>query len=143
MRRGQAGGAAIQVLGAALLVLLLVGGLGLAESVRAATVKAQATRALAAATDSAARLDPRDRRAAEALFYRVLAANLGGAPYLASVTLLPDGGRDPVTGQALDRPLVSGRLELQYRPEYIGRWLPPVPVRLSYTALAARRKTAP
>jgi hypothetical protein len=107
------------------------------------TARTQAARALAAATDTAARTELKDHRAAEAAFYRVLAVNLGAAPRSASVTLLPAGGRDPATGQVLDRPMVTARLALEYRAQYLGRWLPPTALRLSHNALVARRKTAP
>jgi hypothetical protein len=146
--RGETGGAAIHVLGCALMLLLLVSGLGLAESARAAMFKAQGLRALAAAADSAARAapagQPGEQRTAAATFQRVLAANLGGLPGNGSVTLLPRGGRDPVSGGEIDRPMLVARLELTYQPAYIGRWLKPVPVQLSYTALLpVQRKTTP
>lgn len=144
--RSEAGGAAVQVLGVSLVLLLLVIGLGLADAVRAATLRTQAARALAAATESAARsADLRDRRSVEETFRRVLAANLGKGPRSASITVLLAGDRDPVSGQVLDRPVLSAHLELAYRAQYLGRWLPPTTLSISHTALIARarRKTAP
>lgn len=142
--KGEAGGAAVQVLGLSLSLLLLVIGLGLADAVRAATLRTQAARALTAATESAARSsDLQDRRSVAATFHRVLTANLGAAPRSASVMLVPSGGRDPVSGQVLDRPRLTAHLELEYRAQYLGRWLPPTVLRISHTALVARARRNP
>lgn len=133
LRPGQQGGIAVTLLGGVLLVLLLVGALGLAESARATMVKTRATRALAAAVHSAALAASAGAgrtAAASRVFHRVLAVNLAGYAYTAKVTLSPDQG------------MVTGTLLLPYRLEFLGQWLPAVPMRITQSeVLAGRRRT--
>lgn len=137
MRR-QDGAIALHILGGVLMALLLVGGLGLAETARALTLKTQATRALAAAVQSAAQADEADR---EQVFRQVLAANLDAAAgsYRATLHLLAPGSVDPVTGARLERPAVSGQLDLTFRLNYLTSWRSEVPLRLQHTTLAKRK----
>ncbi len=121
--RGVQGGIAVTLLGGALLILLLVGALGLAESARATMVKTRATRALAAAVHAAALEAPVGTTAAERVFHRILAANLAGYEYAAEITIPAHEGT------------VSGTLILPYRLEYLGRWLPAVHLRVSLREL--------
>lgn len=124
---GEQGGIAVTLLGGALLVLLLVGALGLAESARATMVKTRATRALAAAIHSAALEAPVGTAAAERVYHRVLAANLGDTPYEANLTFQAG--------------TVTGTLIFSYRLEYLGRWLPALQVRVALSeAMAGRRR---
>lgn len=137
------GAVAFYMLGVALMTLLLVGGLGTADSVRATIIKTQGTRALLAAVQSAARQDPGDPAAVRRTFERVLAENLPGAIYQADLTLLPGGGLDPLTGRTFDRGTVSARLELAFRLEYLGRWLPGAKLQLFHSEPIVKRKPAP
>ncbi|HYG56717.1 MAG TPA: hypothetical protein VD902_01425 [Symbiobacteriaceae bacterium] len=125
MRRSE-GGAAPHVLGAALMLLLLVGGLGLAESARAQAVRTAAMRALTAAVQSAARAEP---AAAARTFQEVLRANLGDTPHRAWVT---------VSGTA-----VTGHIRLEHRMAYLARWLPPFQWELVRTEPFVKRNGRP
>lgn len=138
--RGQQGGAAVYLLGGALLVLMLVGSLGLAESVRAGAVKARALRALTAALRSAAQHDLHDQEAVERSFRRILEANLQGYPHQARLVIAADGGFDPLSQQELRRPAVSAELEIPYRLDYLGAWLPELRLRLVHTEFSAKRR---
>ncbi len=142
--RSERGGIAIHMLGVSLLLLLLVGGMGLAETARAMAVKAAATRSLAAALQSAARHpDPADRKAVERLFRQTLKANLGGLPHTAELRIVPAGGRDPVTDRRLDRPVLVAHLTLEHRLAYLGRWLPAIRLEVAQTAPGRRRNGTP
>lgn len=141
--RGQQGGAAVYLLGGALMILLLVGSLGLAESSRASVVKTRAARALTAALRSAAQHDLRDREAVERTFRQILAANLGDQPHTAQLVILPAGGTDPFSGQELRRPAISAQLEIPHRLEYLGRWLPELRLRLAHAEFSAKRSVSP
>jgi hypothetical protein len=132
---GDAGGVAVQILGTALLVLLLTGGLGLAEAARASAARTAALRSLAAAVQSAA--GAATEAEARAVFSQVLAANLGRDPYQADLHPLAAGAPDPATGRPVPRAALSGRLRFTYRLQYLGRLLPPLPVDLHHTALWA------
>lgn len=142
MRAKQDGGAAVYLLGGALLILLLVGSLGLAESVRAGAVKARGTRALAAALRSAAQVDLTNRQQVEDTFRQILAANLGAQAHTAHLVILAEGGHDPLTGRTLDRPALSARLEIPHRLDYLGAWLPEVTLELVHLEYAVKRNRA-
>lgn len=133
MMRRQEGAAAPHILGLALLLLLLVGGLGLAEQVRAAAARTAGARALAAAVQSAARVEGGDLAGINRTFRQVLGANLPGVELKAAVVPLPAGALDPATGERVTRLSLSGRLRLEYRPEFLGRWLPPFAYELYHT----------
>lgn len=142
MRARQDGGAAIYLLGGALLVLILVGSLGLAESVRASAVKARGTRALSAALRSAAQHDLHDQQQVERIFRQVLEANLGAQPHTAELVILPEGGYDPLSEQQVGRGAISARLEIPHRLDYLGRWLPEVRLQLVHLEFAVKRNRA-
>ncbi len=139
MKGRQDGGAAIYLLGGALLVLILVGSLGLGEAVRASAAKARATRALSAALRSAAQLDLHNRDQVERTFRQVLEANLGAQPHEAELVILPDGGFDPLSEQQVARGAISARLEIPYRLDYLGRWLPELKLQLVHLEFAVKR----
>ena len=120
--RRSRGGIAVQVLGAALLPLVLVMGLGLAEGARALTVRTGAQRSLAAAVQSAAAAAPMRR---EAVFRQVLAANLGQVAHDARLRM--------VAGELV------GDLRFPYRLTYLGTWLPPLAVEISHTEPTGNR----
>lgn len=122
----QQGGIAIQVLGVALLLLLIVGGLGLADAARAKALRTSAMRSLTAAVQSAARAPVADR---QATFDRVLRANMAGAPYRAELHL------DPLSA--------TGRLWIEFKLEYIGRWLRPIQLEMEHTEPLLKRKPRP
>ncbi|HLN61954.1 MAG TPA: hypothetical protein VK464_10435 [Symbiobacteriaceae bacterium] len=119
------GGIAVQVLGAALLPLVLVLGLGLAEGARALSVRTGAQRALAAAVQSAAAAAPVRR---EVVFRQVLAANLGEMVHDAHLRVAP--------GELV------GELRFPYRLTYLGTWLPPLAVQISHTEPAGNRNAS-
>ena len=126
---GEAGAAAAPLLGAALLVFLLVGALGLAEGARAGAMRTLGVRALTAAVDSAARAGLADHDAAKRAFQRVLKANLGTRPYTATLR---------ISGQT-----VTGRLELPYRMEYLAAFRREVNLVVVQSAAAPERKAKP
>lgn len=115
------GGIAVQVLGAVLLPLVLVLGLGLAEGARALSVRTAARRALVAAVQSAAAVGPEERTR---VFEQVLAANAAGG-YHASLRVVHSQ--------------VVGELRFEYRLTYLGTWLPPLPVQIAHTEPAGKR----
>jgi hypothetical protein len=136
------GAAALYMLGLALMVLLLVAGLGLADAVRANIIKTAAARALLAATQSAARADPQDPAAVRRSFERVLDANLPGTRHQADLALVPKDGVDPLTGRQFDRATVSARLQMPFRLEYLGKWLPEIRLQLFHSEPIMKRKPA-
>lgn len=144
------GGTAVYLLGAALLCLLLVGALGLAEVSRATMARTAATRALAAALDGAALTHGTDPAATERRFRQLLAANLGPVEHEADLRVLDSGQPDPFTGERFARPVLTARLTLRYPLEYLAPWLPPIPLRATHIAhlaqkeeTAVRRRTTP
>lgn len=114
--RRDRGGIAVQLLGAALFLLLLVGGLGLAESRRALATRAQAQRALRAALQSAS-ASPTPTET----FDWYLEQNLPGESFQASLRRRAPGEADPLTGAPLSRPLLTGELALPYQFSWLGR----------------------
>ncbi|HWI63698.1 MAG TPA: hypothetical protein VNT75_17830 [Symbiobacteriaceae bacterium] len=127
MRRREAGGVGVLVLGVVLMLLLLVGGLGLVEMSRAKVVRSHATVALTAAVQSASRAPVGEQ---QALFMSVLRENLQGeTDYRAELRTGP--------GE------VTGRLELAYRLAYIGRWAPPIPLVVTHSEPVLKRKPRP
>lgn len=121
MIRCERGGAATQLLGGCLLLLLLTGGLGLAEIGRASLVRTRAALALEAALEGAATA-PAARR--QAVFQQILARNLGGHPHRGELRLLRTGEPDPVSGERLRGPALLGELRMEHRLAYLARWLP-------------------
>lgn len=114
--RRQRGGIAVQLLGAALFLLLLVGGLGLTEMRRALAVRTEAKRALLAALQSAA-TSPTPQQT----FDWYLAQNLRDQPFQAQLDRLAPGAADPLTGAELQRPLLTGEISLPYQISWLGR----------------------
>lgn len=110
------GGAAVQLLGAVLFLLLLVGGLGLTEMRRALAVRTEAKRALLAALQSAS-ASPTPAET----FDWYLAQNLRDQPYDARLERMAPGEADPLTGAPLGRPLLTGELSLPYQIDWLGR----------------------
>ncbi|HLO04383.1 MAG TPA: hypothetical protein VK191_14820 [Symbiobacteriaceae bacterium] len=110
------GGIAIQLLGATLFFLLLVGGLGLLESRRALAARTEAQRALQAALQSAA-ASPTPAET----FQWYLTQNLRGQPFQANLHRLAPGEADPLTGATLSRPLLTAQLSLPYQITWLGR----------------------
>ena len=127
--RRNSGAAAVPILGAALLFLLLVGALGLAESARAAAMRTRAVRALAAAVESAIQAGVTDQGAATRAFQRVLKANLAPLPYTAKLT---------VRGRT-----VTGRLEMPYRMQYLTAFRSEARLVVVQSASAPERKAKP
>lgn len=121
MVRCERGGAAAQLLGGCLLLLLLTGGLGLAEISRASLVRTRAALALEAALEGAATA-PAARR--EAVFRQILARNLDGSPHRGELRLLRAGEPDPTSGERLRGPALLGELRMEHRLAYLSRWLP-------------------
>lgn len=114
--RRSRGGIAAQLLGACLFFALLVGGLGLVESRRALATRAEAQRALLAALhSSAASSTPAET------FQWYLAQNLRGEPFQAHLERRAPGEADPLTGERLNRPLLTGELRLPYQITWLGR----------------------
>lgn len=116
MRRPTRGGAAIQLLGATLFLLLLVGALGLTESRRALAIRTEAQAALRAALRSAA-ASPAPAES----FDWYLTQNLGDQPFTARLSRLGPGEPDPLTGAPLERPLLTGELWAPYQVNWLGR----------------------
>jgi hypothetical protein len=115
-RRWARGGIAIQLLGALLFVLLLVGGVGLLESRRALAARAEAQKALQAALQSAV-----TSPTPATTFEWYLAQNLRGQPFQASLERRATGEPDPLTGAPLPHPLLTGQLRLPYQFTWLGR----------------------
>ncbi|HYF92694.1 MAG TPA: hypothetical protein VD969_10675 [Symbiobacteriaceae bacterium] len=108
----------------ALLLLVVVAALGLAEGARARALRTEAQPALTAAVQSAARAPVPEQQAA---FMRILKANLPGrADYRAELA----GGPTALTG----------RLFLPFHIRYLSRWLPPFTLEISHTEPVLKRK---
>lgn len=133
----QRGGVALQILGGAFLLLILVLGLGLAEYVRATAVKTVGMRALAAAVQSAA-LSPEP----DMTFRQVLALNLPGIEHRAYLSEVAAGQRDPIAQEPYKTRMLVGALELEHRLDYLGQWLPAVRLRLTHAEPRPKRKPA-
>jgi hypothetical protein len=143
LRRAR-GGVAVLVLGAVLLPLLVLLGLGLAEGARAKAYRTSARRSLAAAVQGAARVEPAQQ---EAVFRQVLVANLGagasgGGPAVVRAWL--ERGAAPGANPASDAgPFLTGRLTVTYRLEYLAPWLPPLSLEFTHSEPLPNRKAAP
>ncbi len=135
MIAGQRGGVAMQILGGAFLLLILVLGLGLAEYVRAAAVKTIGMRALAAAVQSATLTND-----SEAAFRTVLALNLQGIEHRATMSGVAAGQWDAVAQEPYKTRMLVGTLELEHRLDYLGQWLPAVRLRLTHAEPWPKRK---
>ena len=124
MIRRQDGGVAVILLGTALMLLLVVGALGLAEGARAKAVRSEAQLALTAAVQSAARAPVPEQQAA---FMRILKSNLPGrADYRAELAVEPTA--------------LTGRLLIPFQLQYLGRWLPPFTLEITHTEPLLKRK---
>ncbi|MGE5673470.1 MAG: hypothetical protein ACM3XM_06235 [Mycobacterium leprae] len=141
--RNQRGDVSLYILGTVTLLLLVLFWSGLADSLRLMTLRALATRSLAAAVESAAREDLTDAAAVEDCLSSLLAANLGDRPYTAEVAILPEGGTDPLSGRQFDRAVVAARLELPVQLQYLTRWAPEMKLRLYSYQYSLKRKAGP
>jgi hypothetical protein len=113
------GGVAVQILGAALFFLLLVGALGLVEARRALATRAEAQWALQAALQSAAASSTPTET-----FQWYLAQNLREQPFQATLQHRAAGEGDPLTGAPLHRSLLTGQLAIPYQIRWLGGGTP-------------------
>lgn len=138
--RSERGGAAAQLLGGCLLLLILTGGLGLAEVSRAVLVRTRAALALEAALEGASAVPAAHR---EATFRRILARNLEGSPHRGELRLLRPGEQDPVSGEPLRHPALLGDVRMEHRLAYLARWLPELELALSRIVPVTERNRTP